>query len=104
MSLHDFEQFYKDIYRKSFVHARKHPDLLPDMIQRAVLLKDKDPDYLVMLQAIWDSLIDNVEVGIDSRLYTAPAEKALNKLYLVENEGSLTYPAWECNKDAITVL
>src|SRR5690625_1444068 len=86
MALHDFEQYYKDIYRKSFVHARKHPDLLPDMIKRAVLLKDKDPDYLVMLQAIWDSLIENVEVGIDTRLYTETAENALNKLNLVEKD------------------
>lgn len=104
MALHDFEQYYKDIYRKSFVHARKHPDLLPDMIQRAVLLKDKDPDYLVMLQAIWDSLIENVEVGIDTRLYTETAEKALNKLNLVEKEDSLTDPAWEVHKEEIKDL
>src|SRR5690625_7112940 len=74
------------------------------MIQRAVLLKDKDPDYLVMLQAIWDSLIENVEVGIDTRLYTETAEKALNKLNLVEKKVPLQILTWKSRKRPFTIL
>ena len=29
VGLHDFEQSYEDIYRKSFLHARKHANVLP---------------------------------------------------------------------------
>src|SRR5690625_6834887 len=92
------------IYMILLVHTRKIHNFKPVMIKSAVLLKDKDPYYLVMLQAIWDSLIENVEVGIDTRLYTETAENALNKLNLVEKEDSLTDPAWEVHKEEIKDL
>jgi|SRR5690625_1209108 len=84
LCLHDYEQYYKDIYRKSYVHARKHPELLSEMIQRAISFKKEDPDYQVMLQAIWDSLNEEMSVGIDTRLFESKSQKALIKLQLNE--------------------
>lgn len=90
LCLHDFEQYYKDIYRKSYVHGRKHPELLSGIIQRAITLKNEDPDYQVMLQAIWDSLNEEMEVGIDTRLFDLKSQKALEKMQLVEKTKPIT--------------
>lgn len=86
LCLHDYEQYYKNIYRKSYVRTRKHPWFLSEIIQRAISLKKEDLNYQVMLQAIWDNLHEDMEVGIDTRLFELKSRNALEKLQIDEKQ------------------
>ena len=48
--IHDYEQYYRDIYRKAFVHARKHLAFMPYLLPMWQRLSQFDFDYQV---AIW---------------------------------------------------
>jgi hypothetical protein len=87
--LHDYEQYYKDIYRKAYVHAHKHSDFLSGMIETAVGRQHTDKDYKVMLKAIWDGLTEQESVAIDTRLYEEKSKKALDFLELREKSEEL---------------
>lgn len=82
--LHDYEQFYKDLYRKSFVHARKHEEFVSSIIQWSVKNLKTDPDFKVILKALWDGLFYNDVISIDTRIFAGKAEKALNELGMQE--------------------
>ena len=69
VGLHDFEQYYRDIYRKAFVHARKHQQLLPLMIQRCLSHWDEDRDFRVILKGIYDGITVTTDVSIDTRRF-----------------------------------
>lgn len=84
VGLHDFEQHYVDLYRKSVVHATKHRELLPALIARSSRLAHADPDFLVILKALWDGLIMADTVTIDARRYDDQAAHALQSLGLAE--------------------
>ncbi|MBN2466020.1 hypothetical protein JXD38_10415 [candidate division WOR-3 bacterium] len=49
LTLHDFEQYYSDIFRKGFVFAHKWVREIPFFLQLWRTLADKDSDYLVAL-------------------------------------------------------
>lgn len=84
--IHDYEQYYSDIYRKSFVHANKHAkkaaEMIPDWQEKA----RRDPDYLVVLRGFYDGLITSKETCIDARDYLAASNKAISELNLVEKQ------------------
>lgn len=84
VGLHDFEQSYFDIYRKSFVHAIKHPHWVADIIERCVKSLHNDPDYLVILKGLWDGLTTEMAVSIDRRKFLDSGKKSLEYLGLVE--------------------
>jgi hypothetical protein len=54
--LHDYEQYYRDLYRKAFVHAHKYRDLVPTIIQRCNELKRDDQDFLIIFRGLQDGL------------------------------------------------
>jgi hypothetical protein len=84
LGLHDFEQSYFDIYRKSFIHARKHPYWVKDMIERCAKLLHKDLDFLVILKGLWDGLTTKDSLSIDRRKFSCLWEKARKTLLLDE--------------------
>jgi len=84
VGLHDFEQHYVDLYRKSVVHATKHRELLPDLIARSARLSHADADFLVILKGLWDGLVTADTVTIDVRRYDDQAGRALQSLGLAE--------------------
>ena len=49
VGLHDFEQSYADIYRKSFLHARKHANVLPLVEAYWQKHRHQDQDFEVAL-------------------------------------------------------
>ena len=49
VGLHDFEQSYEDIYRKSFLHAKKHTNVLPLMEAYWKKHRQADQDFEVAL-------------------------------------------------------
>jgi len=86
---HDFEQYYSDVYRKSYVHAVKHEKNLSQIQAHAAKYKDHDPDYRVILKAIYDSLSGNTSVKIDKRILADETRKALAELGLTEKNDSV---------------
>lgn len=50
--LHDFEQASRDIYRKCFVHARKHADLRPALERYWLSRQATAPDFVVALAGL----------------------------------------------------
>ena len=81
--IHDFEQYYKDIYRKSFLHARKHSNsiaLLPKWRE----LAQNDPDYTVAIKGFMDGYLEPDFAKTDSRIYAQKADRALQELQLTE--------------------
>jgi len=86
-AIHDFEQYYRDLYRKSLVHARKHQELVPRMIERCVKHMDRDDDFRVILKALWDGLLETESVTIDSRMFKHQSGEAIHDLGLQEKTG-----------------
>lgn len=95
VGLHDFDQDYKDIFRKCFVHARKHavhiPLFVPFWRERA----QNDNDYKVALAGLAAGVQYFGPIEIDSdALYFAKAfeEVALNpKVSLEAGEWNLEH-------------
>jgi hypothetical protein len=52
LGLHDFEQYYRDIYRKAFQHAKKHRRSIKYLKTLWKRLGGNDPDYLVALMGL----------------------------------------------------
>ena len=54
IAVHDFEQYYRDIYRKAFVHSHKHLEYMPSLELMWQRLAGQDPDYEVCLWGLHD--------------------------------------------------
>lgn len=67
VGLHDFEQYYRDIYRKAYVHARKSRGWVPLMVERCLRYAGSDRDFDVVLKGLCDGLTTNDAVSIDTR-------------------------------------
>ena len=83
-AIHDFEQFYNDVYRKSFVHAQKHAYLIPDLIKIWQSLVGIDSDYKIALRGLYDGMLFEKLAVIDKRDYNELASNALRDLNLQE--------------------
>lgn len=76
IGLHDFEQSYRDIYAKAFLHGHKHRFLLPLYRPLWKLLSRRDADYRVALAALDEALASNDTPSV-SRDYRAERAKAV---------------------------
>jgi hypothetical protein len=70
VGLHDYEQYYRDIYRTAFVHAHKHNRQLPYVMALWKRLAETDRDYQVALWGARDGLAHRGEVRIDVRQFS----------------------------------
>ncbi len=80
--IHDYEQYFSDIYRKAFVHAQKHPQWIPDFIKRWKCQASQDEDYRIALRGLYDGLLCTQQVAIDKRDFIQNAKFALEDLEL----------------------
>jgi hypothetical protein len=69
MGIHDYEQYYRDLYRKAFVHAKKHPELVPHFVARAKKTISNDVDFLVLLRGLWNGVEHRGAVRIDIQAF-----------------------------------
>lgn len=83
-AIHDFEQFYFDVYRKSFVHAQKHTNLIPVLIKTWQSFVGIDPDYKIALRGLYDGMLHEELAVIDTRDYNELASIALRDLKMQE--------------------
>lgn len=87
VGLHDFEQSYRDIYRKCFVQARKHTARVQALHPLWEDLAGVDADYAVALQAFSDGIGYGGAVGIDGRAAFMDAfDRVLEVLEISEKE------------------
>ena len=82
--IHDFEQYYGDLYRKAFVHGQKHDYLAGDLLKRCLKKKEADPDFAVILRGFCDGMASAEKATIDSGRFRDAASGALLELGLDE--------------------
>jgi hypothetical protein len=82
--IHDFEQYYADLYRKAFVHGQKHDYLAADLLRRCLRKKDSDPDFAVILRGFCDGIGSLEKATIDAGRFREQAQRAMRELGLEE--------------------
>jgi hypothetical protein len=68
VGLHDYEQYYKDIYRKAFVYAHKHSEkAILHFLSYWSSFVIIDPDYRVAFAGLFEGLAnrETIEINID---------------------------------------
>ncbi len=87
IGFHDFEQYYRDIYRKAFVQAKKHQERTARVLSQWQELSINDDDFLVAMKGFADGSSFSGSVAIDAESdYLNAFEKVLNELGLNEKE------------------
>ena len=66
IGLHDYEQYYKDIYRKSFVQAKKHNCKVKKIINFWEQRQNQDNDFKIALKGFNDGEKYNGKITIDA--------------------------------------
>jgi len=70
VGVHDFEQYYKDVFRKCFLHAKKHSYVLPMVMPYWLKMARTEPDFEVAIlaasyaQAHMGSVIVSKDFGV----------------------------------------
>ena len=78
VGIHDFEQYYSDIYRKSFLQAHKHQWILPDIERFWKGMCVDDQDYEVALWGLRSGKIYADTVWIDKNFLHQEANDVLS--------------------------
>lgn len=78
--IHDYEQYLKDIYRKSFIHARKHDQHSGRFLKEWA--NNPDEDYDVAIKAFFDGLTFKGKVSADVLFFEKLLEGKVNDLFL----------------------
>ncbi len=84
VGIHDYEQFYADIFRKCFLHFHKHDWLRDLFTQRWNSLSLEDDDYRVALSAFQSGASHSGEVFVDKRFAQDEFDAAAARLGLAE--------------------
>lgn len=84
--LHDFEQYYRDIYRKAFFHSTKHLSQVAELIEHWKKRSLEDPDYTVIVKGAVDGLLSKKKPKADLHFFEELTKKALKELDLVEKK------------------
>lgn len=84
--LHDYEQYYRDIYRKAYLHARKHRDFMPLLMPVWERLQMADADYQVALCGARDGLRHRGSVSVNVTPDPGALDRVLDNLGLMEKE------------------
>lgn len=90
VGLHDFEQYYSDIFRKSMVQAHKHNYLLPLLKPIWEELKTDDFDYQIALWGATFGTINN-NITINKKFYQSEIEDIFNFKNIKEKDEILFF-------------
>jgi hypothetical protein len=67
LGLHDFEQYHRDIFRKCYVHARKHDSQMHLLVDYWRRMARQDDDYQVALCGFAAGIAETENVQVDVR-------------------------------------
>lgn len=84
IGLHDFEQYYLDIYSKAFLHSKKHGNLMHLTEPVWQHLSQNDIDFRIALIALGDARLEANHPEVSRDFRRAAAEHALISLALRE--------------------
>ena len=82
--LHDYEQYYRDIYRKAFLHMQKHGARMARFLELWMSLADRDPDYQAALAGAADAMLDRRPVDCDAGHAAFREQESLARIGLAE--------------------
>jgi hypothetical protein len=99
-AVHDFEQYYRDLFRKGFVYAEKHPamQILTDDWEKKA---DIDPDFLVILAGTVAHRVHGGGVEIDVRQFPQDLSDYLAGFGLTEKDPLLVVGELPVQVDAL---
>jgi hypothetical protein len=86
IGLHDYEQFYKDVYRTAYFHATKHKEKVANLLADWKKASETDPDYLVAVKGAMDGFLSEGDTKSDVRIFAENSEKAVEQLGLKEKD------------------
>ncbi len=75
--LHDYEQYYKDIYRKMVVRSRKSPNRRDSLLGRAIQNSRYDTDFLVANWGIRVGIGSSEHIHLDANQWKTETEVLL---------------------------
>ncbi len=84
LGVHDYEQYFSDIYRKAFTYAKKHQYRLSSFTHLWSKEMTHDNDFVVAMKGLYDGLMFKGKVVIDSREFSERSKIALDELELAE--------------------
>lgn len=84
VGLHDFEQSFRDLHAKAFLHGHKHRFLLPLYRPLWQMLAPEDADYRVALAALDEAQADERAPSVSRDYGAGAAEAAVERLGLPE--------------------
>ncbi len=84
--IHDYHQYYRDIYRKSFIHAHKSIDWLNIFEENWKQKATEDPDYQVALLGLQKGKSHKGKVYINANLIREEINQVLQKEGISEKE------------------
>lgn len=79
LGLHDFEQYYRDIYRKCFVQADKHDYLAGLFVQYWRQMREKEEDFRLAMLGLAAGMAYESESKIDSRFLAEEIDNILRE-------------------------
>lgn len=90
VGLHDYEQYYRDLYRKMFVRAVKFKNIAVSMKEMFSMRYATEPEQQVMLWGLVDGLFyyhgGHPSAPLDVNFYMDKSEYLLNMLEIQERE------------------
>lgn len=98
--VHDYEQFYFDIYRKCVVHTFKHKSEIDLLVKKWVSRID-DLDYKIALVACLEAFTAYETVSIDKRLFEVGWKQLKERLGIIEKNADFNLNQVENNLKAI---
>jgi len=98
---HDFDQYYEDIYRKSFLHAKKHNNMIASIIKLWGKDIHKDLNLAVALRGISDGLIYKDIVYVDVNFFKNKSDTMFSELKLKEKNKLMISEIVPIKKDKI---
>lgn len=81
--VHDFEQYFRDLYRTALVHGVKFRHHAEESLNRWNRLADEDDDFRIMIRGLKDGL-NLATVSLDATIHQNAAAQALRDLELSE--------------------
>ncbi len=65
VGLHDYEQYYRDVYRKAFIHGRKHANWIGSAVPQWKQVCSQDLDFRVALSGFFDGYLYDGRLELD---------------------------------------
>lgn len=93
---HDFGQRYEDIYRKAFLHGRKHSEFSTYLEQLWTSLSNEQCEFKIALAALSDSERYHGAISVDKSFLHEETQKRLGDLGILEissESNMLTLPS-----------